>query len=656
MIGHDITPEAFGVINWSSLLGPDLHPHTRENAKAANDAVKQHRDLVVAAQKARRESGVPSPSAAAGGAASDAGGIPVNAEGSPVPNGAAPTGTPTPVVPPVKKKRGPAKAKQRAGDLATASAAGLTPEQHQLLYGTGPGLSSSGAASTSRAAGGTAGLELPVPPREYFDNQAVASIAAAAAAALNEQQQQNAQLQQVLAGLPVSAHMPAHHHHPQSVVSTALSQSASLAASLEAIDPLLQEQVATPHALFSATSAAASTSVPAGSSARAGDISVDAPPPSGSSVAVSVAGLPAYAHAPAPAPAPPPAPARRGRPRKHPVAAAAPASAAQAAAAAPASSSDSTQAGIPTTTAASVPSDSAAIAAAAAAAVLALPSSSAQPQEARIEGGGDLDLQGEAASDLKSAPAATEKEKAKEGRSSTKRAGPKQQQEVESQGEAVDGAEGKESGRNGAEAGDAAGAGRAPDEPDSATRADEAPSTSKSAGTPRRGSARNATRSVADDAYADMADEPASESRGDAATSPGKDRGRATGKGKGKAAAAGPKGKRGRADAQEDALASHDMEDCSAAAKVDGGQALDTKEDAGADQDGASPRTPAYRRPQRRRQSNATEEGAGDELPDGGEGGEDGASDEGEYYEDDGEGGKKWLSGVKKGFMRLVGY
>ncbi|BGP27863.1 TEA domain family protein [Rhodotorula toruloides] len=63
IIGHDVAPEDLNTTHWAELLGEDRFPETRKLAKEINDAVKEHRELVVQQQKARRKShsGSPAP-------------------------------------------------------------------------------------------------------------------------------------------------------------------------------------------------------------------------------------------------------------------------------------------------------------------------------------------------------------------------------------------------------------------------------------------------------------------------------------------------------------------------------------------------------------------------------------------------------------------
>lgn len=436
VIGHDVSPETFAAINWSALLGPDLYPHTRDTAKAVNNAVKSHRDIVVANQKARRFAGLiaqytpnldnaggdtpfilpdgtPASSAAAAAAAvaaqnaatakaaavaaaaaaaasgASAGstdgasksgenggivGLKVGVAGmngtDPTKYGAGSTSTSTGGKPPVKKKRGPYKTKARLAAAAAALqaqfpeyASGAVPIDPAVAAAAAaaamnakpPSKAAKAKAAAAAAANGGAKLDLPTPPREYFDATTVAAVAAAAAAAL-EQQQQQTQLQQALAGLSSSSRLPTHQHQ-HSVGSSAMSSTASVA-SVEAIDPMLQQQVATPppapapitsaaphalqhhHIFGSSTSTNALPSASTATSLSPGDISVHSP------------ALQHYSHAgpssvsPAMTNSLSSAARGRGRPRKHP---------------------------LPSHMQQSLPADSAAIAAAAAAAVLALP-------------------------------------------------------------------------------------------------------------------------------------------------------------------------------------------------------------------------------------------------------------------------------------------
>lgn len=61
IIGHDVSPEDLNTTHWAELLGEDRFPETRKLAKEVNDAVKEHRELVVKQQKARRKSHSGSP-------------------------------------------------------------------------------------------------------------------------------------------------------------------------------------------------------------------------------------------------------------------------------------------------------------------------------------------------------------------------------------------------------------------------------------------------------------------------------------------------------------------------------------------------------------------------------------------------------------------
>ncbi|GAA5982449.1 hypothetical protein JCM10908_006653 [Rhodotorula pacifica] len=737
VIGHDITPEEFTLINWSQLLGPDLHPQTRETAKQVNDAVKQHRDIVVAAQKARRESGVQG-----------------NADGSPAPGAAA--GADGAAAPPAAKK-----AKRAAGGAAgkkqIISPEALEQAMHDILL-YGPGNAAPGASGSTNANGAASGsgtgneLELPVPPREYFDAPTVAAVAAAAAAALEQQTQtQHADLHRVLAGLPVTS------SSAPSSSSAAPVQFGSLAAVDPSIDPLLQQQVANPPGMSTAPggSTLALHNVLGGSS-TVGPASVSgANSSSNNSIYVNAQDQPSFhqhlqqqiSNAMA-ANAAGNAPARRGpgRPRKS---------------VAPGATTSTTAAAhVP------LPADSAAIAAAAAAAVLALPAHQQQAAtlaststaraapkktkhhhhhqhhhqqqqqkeadiqvnggedvamvetERQAEAGGGVGTEasivgGQHAEEQETPLALHDDEPAsttaatspsKKGKKHVQNNGGAEARPVADAGEAVDATSGVTK---------LAGMGPAASTSSSSSKGAKAPSAANAtaAATPRRTGSRNATRLAAskpvgdeDDAEEDQLDEEQQQqpAPAPAATTSGKGKTGATtttaGKGKGKAAAvatatsappppppapsssvpstattskpagkgrgATSKAKKGKSAAgsqQQDAMQIDEQPTGSTSATSAPGehaQIVDVHADDGQEEDGdhadkgehgANPTTPR----RRRRKSgegahNDDEEGEGEEE------GPDGVLMEGEGEYD--ETGKKWLSGVKKGFMRLVGY